>query len=136
MFFNFDYKYKKEKKIIIVNFEGNLENDEELENFMESWLDLYRKKEFFIFIFNTINFKYASINHCLKLSFFLSKLKKAPIQYLKRSFIIINNVYLKYLLELLFTIQKPVSPVIIIDKNITPDKIIDEYQFEDNLEMN
>ena len=91
------------------------------------------KNNFFIFIFNTINFKYASINHCLKLSCFLSKLKKAPIQYLKRSFIIINNPYLKYLLELLFTIQKPVSPVIIIDKNISPDKIIDEYQFDDNL---
>ena len=44
MFFNFNYKYTKEKKIIIVNFEGNLENDKELEYFMESWLDLYRKK--------------------------------------------------------------------------------------------
>ena len=36
--------------------------------------------------------------------------------YLQKSIIIVNNKYLRYLLEFLFTIQDPVSQVFIVDK--------------------
>jgi hypothetical protein len=45
---------------------------------------------------------------------FIHNLKKEPIQYLKRSTIIVKNSFIHRLLDLIFFMQSPVAPVEII----------------------
>ena len=42
---------------------------------------------------------------------FIKKLKQFPYQYLQKSIIIVSNKYIKYLLNIIFKLQKPVAPV-------------------------
>ena len=46
-----------------------------------------------------------------KMAMFISELKKKDKQYLLKSKIINVNTFMKYLLYITFTIQKPVAPV-------------------------
>ena len=48
---------------------------------------------------------------------FISSLKNFKHQYLQKSLIIVSNKYIKYLLNLIFIIQKPVAPVYIYNVN-------------------
>ena len=54
----------------------------------------------------------------------IRELKKKETQYLDKSVILINNNKIKYLLDAIFAIQKPVAPVYIY--NINNDDIINE----------
>ena len=47
---------------------------------------------------------------------FIKKIKQFPHQYLQQSLIIVSNKYVKYLLSLVFSVQKPVAPVYIYNK--------------------
>jgi len=49
------------------------------------------------------------------MSKFISKLKEEKIQFLQKSIIIINNNIVKYMLNIIFNIQKPVAPVYLIE---------------------
>ena len=53
-----------------------------------------------------INIKYA-----IKLTLFIKKLRKQPYHYLQKSLIVVNDKNIKRLLDFVFTIQAPVSPV-------------------------
>ena len=56
---------------------------------------------------------YTLDKYVLKMSEFIKKLKRRDIQYLEKSIIFINNNKIKYLLDAIFAIQKPVAPVYI-----------------------
>ena len=47
---------------------------------------------------------------------FIKKIKEFPHQYLKKSLIIVSNKYVKYLLSLVFSVQKPIATVYIYHK--------------------
>ena len=47
---------------------------------------------------------------------FIKKIKEFPYQYLKKSLIVVSNKYIKYLLSLVFSVQKPIATVYIYDK--------------------
>ena len=53
--------------------------------------------------------------YCFKMTAFIKELKKRPVQYLQRSIIIVGNRWIRFLLWLIFKIQKPVAPVYITD---------------------
>ena len=40
-------------------------------------------------------------------------MKKQPVQYLKKSFIIVDSLFIKSLLDLIFNIESPAAPVYI-----------------------
>ena len=90
---------------------------EEYDDFINKWLELYDKKENFTFIFDTTNMKNPSYKYALKMSQFIKTLKKKDIQYLEKSIILINSNNIKYLLDGIFLIQKPVAPVYIYNIN-------------------
>ena len=70
----------------------------------------------FNFIFDTRDMGYISIKYCLQMALFIYKLKQEPKQYLTHSQIIVDNIYIHNLLYIVFTIQRPVSPVKILDR--------------------
>jgi len=102
--------------IVHVYFSTNINNDSDFINFLNQWLELYDSKKKFSFIFHTENVGYIPIKYAISMSLFIKKLKKKEIQYLQKSIIIINSSFVKNMLELIFYLQSPVAPVILLNK--------------------
>ena len=110
MFVQFNYD---NFPLVHVTF-GKLNSTEDFNQFINEWLNLYIKKVEFTFIFDTTNLEVYNIKYSFKMSAFIHRLKKEPIQYLQKSIIIVNNSFIQSLLDLIFFIQSPVAPVYII----------------------
>jgi hypothetical protein len=92
---------------------NNLENRQDFENFLNEWLRLYDNEEYFSFEFYTKNVGLINPKYSILMSLFIRELKKRDIQYLTSSRIYVYNKFTKYLLDLIFFIQKPVANVYI-----------------------
>jgi len=104
-------------------------NDNEYALFEQGWLNLYKEKKDFHFNIDVTNIISANIKYAFKLSSFIKFIKKnIKVQYLKYSIIIVNTTFVKYLLNIIFTISSPVAPVYIINK--------DDYYMEINEDIN
>ena len=110
MFANYNYD---NFPIVKVTFEEGPNSNEEFEQFTQKWLELYDKCENFTFVFDTTMMRNPEYKYSLKMAQFIKKLKKREIQYLEKSIILINSNKIKYLLDGIFLIQKPVAPVYI-----------------------
>ena len=133
MFFNFDYSNLKTKSIIYVDLIGNLTDNDEFKSFTDQWLDLYKLKTKFTFIFNTDKVEYVHPKFCLTMSMFIYKLKKRETQYLNMSIFIIKNEYIKKLLYYILFLQSPISDIYITSdiskiNNILNKKLDDEIK--------
>ena len=102
--------------IIHVYFSKNIENNSDFINFLNNWIELYNSKKKFSFIFHTEKVGYIPLKYAISMSLFIKKLKKREIQYLQKSIIIINSSFVKNMLELIFYLQSPVAPVILLNK--------------------
>ena len=104
---------------------GKLNSNEEFNILTNEWLRLYEQKIPFTFIFDSTNLEVYNLKYSFKMSEFIYKLKKKPIQYLQKSIIIVNNSFIQSLLDLIFFIQSPVAPVYIIKDPNNVQKILD-----------
>ena len=104
---------------------GKLNSNEEFNILTNEWLRLYEQKIPFTFIFDSSNLEVYNIKYSFKMSAFIYRLKKEPIQYLEKSIIIVNNSFIQSLLDLIFFIQSPVAPVYIIKDINYVQKILD-----------
>ena len=114
--------------IVEVNMKGTIKDDEEFQTFLNEWLDLYEKKRDFVFIFDTREVGWVSPRYALKMANFITELKKRDIQYLKRSSIIVDSLWIKFLLQFIFYIESPISPV---DYHPNAHSISVEYLLEE-----
>ena len=112
MFVTFD---ETKYPIVKVNFTGVVRDDNDFSQFTNKWLELYERNANFTFIFDTRNMGIMGPKYCFKMASFIKELKKRQIQYLEKSIIIVSNRYIRFLLWLIFKIQKPVAPVYITD---------------------
>lgn len=87
--------------------------DKSFEAFLSKWRELYNNKEVFYFKFDTTEINGAPIKYCYKFSNFIKELKSKPVQYLEFSIISIQSSIIRYLLNLILSIQKPVAPIYI-----------------------
>ena len=114
--------------LINVSFNENINSDDEFEDFLNEWKLLYENKKNFEFIFDTKNCGYINPKYCFSMSYFIKKLKKEKIQYLKKSTIYVYHKFIWYLLKLIFVIERPVAPVYIIyinnENNIENQELI------------
>ena len=108
MFAKYDYKLFP---IVVVNFSKNIENDSDFDDFLKKWLELYKNKRDFIFIFDTTNVGFPPIKYAIRMSMFIKKLRNQKTHYLKKSFIIVRNNYVLRLLNFIFYLQPPVATV-------------------------
>ena len=99
MFAEYDYKLFP---IVIVNFSKNIENDSDFDNFLKKWLELYKNKRDFIFIFDTTDVGFPLIKYAIRMSMFIKKLRNQTTHYLKKSFIIVRNNNVLRLLSFIF----------------------------------
>ena len=94
-----------------VTFSENIIDRNDFEKFLSEWLELYDNREYFEFVFDTINVGLINPKYSIMMSLFIKELKKRDIQYLTKSEIYVYNKFTKYLLDLIFNLQKPVAPV-------------------------
>ena len=97
---------------------NHITKDEDYELFEEGWLNLYKEQKNFYFIIDVTNISSANMKYIFKFVSFIKFIKEnIKIQYLKYSIIIVNNSFIKYLLNVIFTLTSPVAPVYIINKS-------------------
>ena len=113
MWANYDYTTFP---IVKVTFNEKIESEEDFNEFLKKWVLLYDNKKNFTFIFDVSNVSSFNISYVFKMRKFIKKIKEFPYQYLKKSLIIVSNKYTKYLLSLVFSVQKPIATVYIYDK--------------------
>ena len=95
---------------------NNVDNDNDFDNFLQSWLNLYIQQKDFTFIFDTTNVSDVPFKYSIRMAEFIRRLKKDnSYHYLQKSIIIVNNVFVKRMLNIIFNIQSPVAPVYILD---------------------
>lgn len=116
--------------VIRVNFSGVVRNESDFNEFTNKWMELYSRKSNFTFIFDTRDMGIMGPKYCYKMALFIKHLKRQPIQYLEKSIIIVSNRYIRFLLWLIFKIQKPVAPVYITDiyQDIFINMLIDNIE--------
>lgn len=125
---------------IKVYFQNNIQNNDDYYLFEKEWINCYNYKKPFSFLFDTTNVGMIHIKYVYKLTKFISNLKekilKKPYKFdfLEYSIIVVDNWYIKHLLNITFMIQKPVAPVYIIEKNYDIEKLY--HKLENNLLIN
>ena len=110
--------------IVKVSFNAEKQVEEEFDLFLNEWLELYKQEKEFYFIFDTCELGMMNVKYAYKMSKFIKELKKKEVQFLKKSLIILKNQYISFLLNIVFSITKPVANVYLFSDN--SDKLIKE----------
>jgi len=119
--------------IIHVSFQSELHKDSDFQLFLDEWRLNLSKQKPFTFIFDTSQVSIASIKYSYQMAQFIEECKQLQYNYLQKSIIFTNSNFVKYMLSLIFTIQKPISPVYITEskdeiENILQNKINESVQ--------
>lgn len=96
--------------IIRVKLKGKIQNNVDFCNFVTTWESYNLRRSEYIFIFDATEVGRVSIKYAFKMASFIKDLKRKE-QYLKSSIIIVESKYLRFLLNLIFKLQKPVANV-------------------------
>jgi len=126
MFAQYIYDNYEKNNIVKVVFNSSIKDDNDFDNFLEEWLQLYNLQKDFIFIFDTTNVGYIPIKYSFKMSAFIKNLKRKDYQYLKKSIILVQSNFVKNMLDLIFYIQPPVAPVYITQNKADINDILND----------
>jgi len=108
---------------------GSIFDDDDFFIFLKKWESYDSKYENYTFVFDTTNVGYIPIKYAYKMSIFISELKQRKAihnnVYLERSIIIASSWYVRGLLHLIFSMQKPVAPVYMIDDKTRVQQLLE-----------
>ena len=108
--------------IIKIKLIGDI-NDNDLNNFLDEWRNLYKLNKYFIMIFYLDEINIPKLSYCYKMSLFINELRGEPPN-LRKSIFIINNKIILRLLYFIFYLQSPISDIYIIDDDKYIDNIL------------
>ena len=115
MFAEYNYQYFP---YVIVTFQENITNEQEFDQFLLEWLQLYERQQNFYFIFDTTKMGFVNPKYCLMMSSFIKNLRQRPYQYLQKSYIIVGSQLIEKLLDMIFYLQPPVAPVYVTKQTL------------------
>jgi len=107
---------------------GTLQTGNQFRDFLERWESYDDKYEDYTFVFDTTGVGYIPVKYAYEMTHFIKQLKvkkKAGNVFLERSIIIANTWYVRGLLRLIFSIQKPVAPVYMIHDKTNVDVLLE-----------
>ena len=110
--------------IIKISFNAEKQIEEEFDIFLDEWVKLYDEEKEFYFVFDTCQLGMMNVKYAYKMSKFIKEIKKRDKQFLKKSLIIVKNQYISFLLNIVFSITKPVANVYLFSEHT--DKLIKE----------
>jgi hypothetical protein len=132
MFTNIDYD---KFPLVNVKLSKNIENDNDLDKFFETWLKLYKLKKKFTFLFDTTDCGSINIRYCYAMAEFIKKLKKTEKEhYLEYSIIILKSSIVKFLVKTIFLITKPVSKVYIVNSSEDANKVYEKIKNKEEID--
>lgn len=99
-----------EYPLIRVKLKGKIKNNVDFCNFTTTWESYNSRRTEYVFVFDSREVGYVNMKYAFKMASFIKDLKRKE-QYLKSSIIIVENKYLRFLLNLIFKLQKPVADV-------------------------
>lgn len=129
MFAEYDYALYDTNSIVKIKLNTKIEDNNDFDDFLNKWHELYEREKDFIFIFDTSDVGFIPIKYSMQMSLFIKKLKKRDYHYLQKSIIFVKSNIVKRMLDFIFMLQPPVAPVYIIN-NL--DHI--QYILEDNID--
>ncbi len=116
--------------VTITDADSDIKND--FDNFSIIWKKFYVEKKYFSFRIDTSYLTRPNILYCYKMAMLIREFKEYSIQYLKYSIMIIPNPYIRYLLNMIMKIQKPIA-TIYVTKNIMEANSLYNYKLDDSI---
>ena len=120
MFADYDYSQLPNVKVKL----NNVIDDDDFDEFLKEWLKLYIKKKKYSFIFDTTNVSNVPLKYSIRMAEFIKELKNNEIQYLEKSIILINNLFVKQMLNIILRLQSPVAPIYLVSNETEIDLIL------------
>ena len=116
---------------IKVSITGTINTESDFEEFKQGWLNCYIEcdNKPFTFIFDTTNVGLVSFLYVYKICYFIKEIKALNNKLLEKSIIIVNNKYIRSLLNMIFLIEKPIATVYIIDDPEYADILYERLKF-------
>ena len=121
MFADYDYSQFPNVKVKL----NNVIDEDDFDKFLNEWLKLYIKEEKYTFIFDTTNVSNIPLKYSIRMVEFIKELRKNEIQYLEKSIILINNLFVKQMLNIILNLQSPVAPIYLVSNETEVDLILD-----------
>lgn len=103
--------------VVKVCMNRNIRCDEEFDNFLQDWENLYRRNQNFVLFFDTTDVGFVSMKYAFRMRGFIRKLKTKFPDLLDRSLIKVNSGWVRFLLRMIFSFEKPVADVYIHSGN-------------------
>ena len=103
--------------MVKVTMKRNIDSDEEFTKFLEDWENLYLKNQNFTLFFDTTNVGFVSMKYAFRMRSFIRRLKTKFPDLLERSLIKVDSGWVRFLLRVIFTFEKPVADVYIHSGN-------------------
>ena len=96
-----------------IKMSGKVENQKDFDNFIEGWRDLYKRNERFTLTFDTKEVGMVSMKYAFQMRSFIRELKSNYPRLLQKSYISTDSKWVRFLLKVIFFMEKPVADVII-----------------------
>ena len=96
---------------------GKIESQQDFDNFIRGWKELYEKNERFTLTFDTTRVGMVSMKYALKMRSFIRELKRDYPRLLEKSYISTNSRWVRFLLKIIFFMEKPVADVVITNES-------------------
>jgi len=113
-----------------INNKNNKNNNIDL--FLQKWKTLYSYKTQFDMIFDTRELSSFSMKDIFKISQFMMKVRKYNPQYCKNTIMVVKKQYIKTLLNMVFSFQKPFTKYYL---HMTQSANLDLYELYNNRDL-
>ena len=100
--------------IVSVKLRGKIKNNLDFYNFTTTWESYNLRRIPYVFVFDAREVGFVNIKYAIMMAQFIKELKRKE-QFLQGSIIIVQSKYLRFLLSIIFKLQKPVADVYMTD---------------------
>lgn len=107
-----------------INMTGVINSPEDYEKFIHNWRQLYKRNTVFTLHFDTSNVGMVSIKYAFKMRSFIRELKSKYPRLLTKSYIKVNSKWVRFLLKIIFFMEKPVADVYIYQDGVEGYSIV------------
>ncbi len=125
-----------EYPIVSVKLRGKIKNNTDFYNFTTTWESYNLRRIPYVFVFDAREVGFVNIKYAIMMAQFIKELKRKE-QFLQGSIIIVQSKYLRFLLSIIFKLQKPVADVYMTDlySNVFIQKLYNNINGNLNMEF-
>lgn len=126
MFATFD---KRRFPLIHIKLSGTIHSDAEFDSIVQEWKLCNDTRKPYTIIFDSTDAGIIDIKYAVKIAHFIQTLKtQSDAVYLEKSIIICKGTYIRSMLSVIFKLQKPNSPVYIVNSKEKANELYIQIQ--------